>query len=636
MNKIYEAFYRPIGTVSAFMCLILISLASCTTYENPFLENPDFGGIAPGTPGGTTTPDDSDTPDFNTPIQEYQGKLATDADKDVVGTDKDLYWEANKFSTSISVVFNGASASVTGVANTAVHTDGAHVVLDLASADLSGVEIVLSGKSDNGSLKIYSNNKLKLTLDGVELSSSRGPAINSQCKKRIFVHLSSGKTNTLVDASAYSHDPWYTTGASAETEDRKATLFSEGHLIFSGTGSLVVGGRMKHAIASDGYMITRPGVTIAVTEAAKNAIHIKGDTDENIGLRVIGGLIYANIASDAGKAIKTDLGIEILGGELDLNTSGNSIYDSTERDTSSPAGIKADTDIAISGGTISVKSTGSGGKGLNADGNITFKGGETTVSTSGSTYRYSSSLTASPKAIKADGDIIIDDGIINVSVTGTGDGSEGIESKSTITLNGGETFVHAYDDAINASAGITVNAGRLFAYSSANDAIDSNGFLQFNGGVTIAAGAGGVEESFDCDNSSKFIIDGGTLIGLGGTCMNAPSTASKQRIVLYGKITAAKDDRIAIIDSDGKTIDTITLPRSMSSMVLFYSSPVITSGTTFTVSKGGTVTDCIASWQGWTSGGNWSGGTTVGTFSSTGIVTMVGTSSSGMGGGRPW
>ena len=634
-----KLFFR-INRIIPALAVIALLAAGCSTTDAPFIEEPPQGGGIPGgnQPGGSDV-DDAGTPDFDTPIQYYNGQLANDGNKDVVGTDKDIYWEANKFDTKISVDYNGATATVSGCDVSVQHLDGAHVVLDLASDNLSGVEIILSGKSDDGSLKIYSNNKLKLTLDGVELTSSRGPAINSQCKKRIFVNLTAGTVNKLTDAKDYADDIWYTGNASAETEDRKGTLFSEGHLIFSGTGSLLVAGRQKHAIASDGYMITRPGVTIAVTEAAKNAIHIKGDTDEDTGIRIMGGLIYANVSSEAGKAIKTDVNVEISGGSIDLNTSGTSIYDSTERDTSSPAGIKADGNITISGGTVSVKSTGAGGKGLNADGAISITGGNTTLVTSGITYRYNASLSSSPKAMKADGDIVIDDGVLNVAVTGTGDGSEGIESKSALTVNGGEIYVHAYDDAINAATGITVNGGRIFAYSSANDAIDSNGFLQFNGGVVIAAGAGGMEESFDCDNSSRFLIDGGTLIGLGGTSMAAPSSSSKQRTVLYGKVSVAKDNRLAILDSTGKLIDAITIPRTMSNMVLFYSSPVITSGASFTISKDGTVTDSTESWEGWTSGGKWSDGTTVGTFTSSSVVTMVGSTSSGPGGGmpgRPW
>lgn len=185
------------------------------------------------------------------------------------------------------------------------------------------------------------------------------------------------------------------------SEDRKGCFFSEGNLVFSGTGVLVVAGKYKHGIVTDGYFWMRPGVTIAVTEAAKNGIHVKGDTDDNIGVYVKGGFIYTNISSSAGKGIKTDLNAEIAGGKLLLNTSGDAVYESDENDTSSAAGIKTDGSIIISGGTHTLKSTGTGGKGLNADTDITISGGETTITTTGGKYAYSSSLTSSPQRSKS-------------------------------------------------------------------------------------------------------------------------------------------------------------------------------------------------------------------------------------------
>lgn len=114
---------------------------------------------------------------------------------------------------------------------------------------VSGVEITVSGKSDNGSLKIYGEKKTLLNLNGIELTSLIGPAINNQCKKRLFVNLASGTENKLTDATKYSDDHYYLNGNTSDSEDRKGCLFSEGNLIFSGTGSLIVAGKKKHGIA---------------------------------------------------------------------------------------------------------------------------------------------------------------------------------------------------------------------------------------------------------------------------------------------------------------------------------------------------------------------------------------------------
>ena len=456
---------------------------------------PGLGTIQPSqadyfqaTRGGGNGSDDGDAPDFDPIITGWDGQKADDAAMDIVGTNEDIYWEANGFGGSkavtVTVTYSGSSATVT-TSDTSVeyYTDGAYVTIDMLTHSVKNVEIVVSGKSDDGQLKIYGEKKFKLTLSGVELTSSKGPAINDQCKKRAFVHLTEGTTNRLTDAATYSEEPRYLNGGSSASEDRKGCFFSEGNLIFSGTGVLEVKGNYKHGIVTDGYFYTRPGVTIAVTGAAKNAIHVKGDQDDGIGVYIAGGLIYANVSSTAGKGIKTDLDAEIVGGKLLLNTSGNATYDEDEKDTSSSACIKTDGSVIISGGTHTLKSTGTGGKGINADGEIRVSGGETTVTTTGGKYTYSSNLTSSPKGVKADGNITISGGKLNISVTGASDGSEGLESKATLTISGGEIYSYAYDDAINAASAINITGGKVYAYASNNDGIDSNGSLVISGGT---------------------------------------------------------------------------------------------------------------------------------------------------------
>lgn len=139
------------------------------------------------------------------------------------------------------------------------HVNGAYVALDMLTHEVSGVEVVVKGKSENGGLKIYGEKKFKLTMAGVELTSQQGPAINSQCKKRIFVHLQEGTTNRLTDVETYTQDSFYLDASVADDEDRKGCFFSEGNLIFSGTGVMVVAGKYKHGIVTDGGPGDLPG-----------------------------------------------------------------------------------------------------------------------------------------------------------------------------------------------------------------------------------------------------------------------------------------------------------------------------------------------------------------------------------------
>ena len=630
---------KAMNDLRAYLLIAVGLLASCSTNDwgDDFMQGGMTGGMGGMTPGGSASgsvSDDGSKPDFASSITTWQGETADDASKDIVGSEKDYYHEANTFSRTVTVTYNGNTASVTTTDNQILsHTDGAYVTIDMQTNEVDKTEIILKGKSEDGGLKIYGTSKFKLTLDGVELTSQKGPAINSQCKKRIYVHLSSGTTNRLTDIAKYSDDSYYLEGSA--DEDRKGCFFSEGNLVFSGNGTLVVAGKYKHGIATDGYFWMRPGVTIAVTEAGKNAIHVKGDEDDNIGVYIGGGLIHTNVSSTAGKGIKTDLHVEITGGKLILNTSGNAEYEEDEKDTSSAAGIKTDGNVTISGGTLNMVSTGTGGKGWNVDGNMEISGGEITVTTTGGKYTYTSSLTSSPKGVKADGDITINDGVLNISVSGKSDGSEGLESKGTLTVNGGEVYVYAYDDAINAASAFNVNGGKVYAYACNNDGIDSNGTMTVSGGLVISSGCGAPEGSIDVDSSNKFKINGGIVLGMGGTLQSSPSSSSSQRSVVYGGLSISNGKKVCVLDKSDKPILTLDAPRTMSGGSFFFSSPDITSNASYTISSGGTLTGSTSAWSGWYQGGTWSNGTTVTTFTSTSVVTTIGTSSgSGMGGGN--
>ena len=586
--------------------------------------------------GGNT---DVDNPGVNTNITPWSGAWATDGGRDVVGSDTDFYFEANSFSNLVVVTFNGSTATVES-SNSAIKTNisGAYVTIDMLTNSVSGVEIVALGQSSDGGLKIYGDKKFKLTLSGLDLTSKRGPAINSQCKKRMFLNLASGTTNRITDAANYTDDAYTLPGS--YDEDRKGAFFSEGHIIVSGQGALVAEGKYKHAIATDGYYYQRPGATIAVIGAAKNALHVKGDDEDQIGAWFKGGMFYARVASTAGKGVKCDYDIVIDGGKFDIETSGNAEYDSTEADTSSAAGIKSDTHIEINGGELVFKSTGSGGKGINCDGSLTINGGNLNLTTTGKRYEYNKNTTSSPKAIKVDGAIVINGGVIDINVTGASEGSEGMESKSSITFNGGETFVKSYDDGINAKSDITINDGKIYTYGTNNDGMDSNGTLNMKGGLVIGVGSNAPETGVDVDVSSNWTISGGTMIGFGGSMMASPSTSSPQCMLVYNGLSATAGQEITLCDNEGNVIVSFEYPLTKSGATLLLSCPEIKKSSTYQVWQGGTISNPADEWMYWSVEGTISGGTQLNTFTPSSTITTIGSSSGGGpgggGGGGGW
>lgn len=604
----------------------------CTAESEPQQQQPQE---QPGVPDNTDddnsaeTPDNPTTPEGDMSIARWEGQWAEDRAQDLVGEEKDFYFELNNFDTQLIVRFDGDTV-VTECGNKAIksYVDGAYLTLDMRG--VSGVEVVAMGRSDNGGLKIYSDNKYKLTLNGLDLASQRGPAINSQSKKRIYLHLVENTTNRLADCKTYVEDNY--TAPGAVNEDRKGALFTEGNIILSGYGALVVSGRYKHAIVTDGCYYQRPGTTIAVTESAKNGIHVKGDSDDNIGVVIEGGAITVSISSTAGKAIKCDMDLVVNGGKLNLRTSGNATYDSEDKDTSSASCLKSDTNIYINGGDLELNSSGTGGKGISADANLVVDGGVVNISTTGGQYKYSNSLTSSPKGIRADGNITINGGYVNISVTGASEGSEGMESKAVLTFNGGETVINAYDDAINAASAIVVNNGKVYARATNNDGIDSNGAITLYGGLFIGVGSREPEGGIDIDNGTQFVINGGVAIGLGGSMMGTPSTASLQNSVVYGGLAASMGDKIAVLDSLNNTLLAFEIPSALSNSTLFFTTPDISNGATYTIMSGGSISGYSDTWQGYYEGGAWSGGTSLTTFTPSSVVTTIGNVGGGPGG----
>ena len=569
------------------------------------------------------------TTEIPTEEDGYDGTVSTDKGGDDVVEDDAVYWENNEYTNIVNIVYSGTSATVTS-SNNAVQSyiTAADVAIDLTG--LGATEIIAEGTSEDGQIKIYGDAPVKLTLNGLTLTSGKSAAINVQNKSTLYLHLIEGTENIICDAASQSDEAYYPEGVVAKDEKRNGAIYSKGSVVLSGNGVLQLTGKKKHGISVKSSLTVRPGVTVSINDVADNCIKAEGIT-------ILGGYLWAKTSADAGKCLSSDADVIIKGGVLKLYTSGNAIYEEDENDTSSAAGIKADGNVVISDCELLCVSSGQGGKGINVDGTLTIESGKIDVATSGGKYVYNAAqdLGSSPKGIRAEGDIVINGGSINIQVTGKSDGSEGLESKSKLTVNDGDVFVYAYDDAINVGGdkpvGIEINGGKIFAFADNNDGIDSNAMMWINGGLVIASGSAAPEEGLDCDRSQNFIVTGGTLIGTGGAAVST-SSSSTQRSVIYNGISANTGELIVITDAEGKGILKYELPRTMKSLALFFSSADIRSGETYTVYSGGSLSGNTTNWNGWFDDGAYTEGTQLGTFTSNNVTTTVG-QSNGPGGG---
>lgn len=112
------------------------------------------------------------TPEIPTDENGYDGGTADDSEADNSVTGNSLYWENMEFSTTVNIVFSGAAASVTSSDESIpVYVTGADVTLDLNKK--GAVEVIAQGNFDAGQIKIYGDSEVKLTLNGLELTSDK-------------------------------------------------------------------------------------------------------------------------------------------------------------------------------------------------------------------------------------------------------------------------------------------------------------------------------------------------------------------------------------------------------------------------------------------------------------------------------
>ena len=482
-----------------------------------------------------------------------------------VDSGDDDYIENTMFGKTITITFSKTgSATVSGDDAGIVAINGNDVIVTNNTETV--IKYVLTGETTDGFFKLYSAKKQAIVLNGVSITNPDGAAINNQSKKRTFIVLNDGTKNYLTDGTKYSD--------ATDNEDMKACFFSEGQLVFSGSGYLEVDANCKAGIRSDDYVRTMPKSNIFVDASSGNGIR------GNDAVIITGGVINVNISGTADKGISTDGEVRIDGGRTTILTSGGYEYDDDDKDYSACSGIKADSIININGGELNIKSTGTGGKGLNCNDQININDGVVRIITTGKRQKDSKG-SVSPKGIKANGNITFNGGQTQVRLEGSGDGTEGIESKSEIHVEAGTVESYSYDDAINSAGNLYIDGGYVYARSYNNDGIDANKNLYINGGVVIAEGGAQPECGIDAAEQYKAYVNGGTIVAVGGG-MQAIDASSKQASIA---VSVQMGTTVGVLDGS-KAILAYTTPSQNSGTSLMISSPSFKSGNSYTLRAG--------------------------------------------------
>lgn len=458
--------------------------------------------------------------------------------RNIISDPDDAYNKSN-FKSGVTINLNTGAATYTGSADASsitVKQDDNGITVKSTLKEQIFIE--LSGMFE-GTFTVDSTEKgYVVILNGTSITAKDGPALYLASKKRAFIVANEGTKNILTDSAERS------------ANTKKGAVYVKGALVIADDdgdtnyGSIVVNGGYKHGIYSDDYIrITGGDVSVYIT--ARDAVRcVNGFIMDDGNLKIVG---TGSTTDEESKGIKVDgeesekyAGegfIVINGGNINITTVSKGIT----------AGFKVDEDAET--------------ETYADDPNpyVTINGGNITITTTGKPYEY----------------YLADGTKVNCS-------PEGIESKTDLTINGGNIKLRCPDDAINAAVSITINGGVIDVISSGNDAIDSNGSFTINGGTIYAIGSGDPETAFDCDNF-PLIFNGGTIFGCGGSNTTTPSTDSTANVIMYYK-SVSKGATVKVADSKGKVLGAYEVPQSCSAIL--FSSPELKVGETYTITVG--------------------------------------------------
>lgn len=486
----------------------------------------------------------------------------------------------------VQIAYSSSSATITVAGNVAQYVtptlSGAHVTIaqsNTAAVNDDEITYQLTGTTSNGSFSLSGSYKCTVSLAGVTLTNPNGAAINITNSKRIQLSAKKNTTNTLTDCASGSQKACIYSKGQLQLQGngtlnvvgntkhgiKSASYISVKNLTLNITSTVGDGINCEEYMEIKSGTITLSGIGDDGIQCDLGGTTSTGITtdheDEDTGnIYISGGTLAVTATATAAKGVKAEGGIFITDGTINVTTSGSGEWDADDQETKAAACISSDADISVSGGTLTLTSTGSGGKGLKCDSVLTISGSPViTVTTSGGLYYNNGSIEntnytgdtekidskyySAAKGIKAGtkedsgktdnkgnviynfyGGVLISGG--TVAVTTSCHNAEGIESKSTLDITGGEIIVNSYDDAINAASHLTISGGYVYACATNNDGIDANGNCYIKGGLIYAIGASSPEVAIDANTEGgyKLYVQGGTLVAIGGLENNASIT----------------------------------------------------------------------------------------------------------------
>lgn len=425
--------------------------------------------------------------------------------------------------TNISAVYSGAAVHIQNSKRIKVKplNGTTNTLVDAANGKQKGC-LYIKGHAEfaqKGTLNVTGNVKhgiktgeyFSIKNSTINILSAVGDGIN--CEQFFLMESGTITINNVADDGLQCDIEDTTVGSTGETvdheeEDSGNIYISGGTLTMNITGVACKGIKSEGNIAISGgeFTITTSGIGMWDTEDLETKAAACISSDANI--TISGGTLNLTSTGSGGKGLKCDSMLTFTGGTMTIKTTGALYYNNGTTENTNYTGNTDNIDSKYY----------SSPKGI--------KAGIKTESGSGwyVTYTYA-------------GGIVISGGKISVSTSGRN--AEGIESKSTFVINDGEVVVNAYDDGINAASDLTINGGLVYSRSTNNDGIDANGNVYLKGGLVYAIGASSPEVAIDANSEEqkKLYVQGGTLVAIGGLESGASLTQSCYKASSWSKNT---------------------------------------------------------------------------------------------------
>ena len=524
---------------------------------------------------------------------------------------------ASLYGKVVEVVFADGTVSTSDLpSGVTAEIDGADIVL---RSEFPGVEFVVKGASSDGSLTIISKGSPLVTLDDLSLVARERNTLQVSSEETIFLRtkgscriadISSGvKADNQSAAVKLMGDAVLCDGALAVSAARRSAVFCTGTLYVDDM-SLSLGGAPNNAVLTNGSFVFGTGSLCATSSkdvikckkgdfvmlggsVSVSSVNDKCDGVQAVNVYKKGGALSIDVAGAASDGIKATRNLCIDGGDISVVTRGDALFNDKKSDYSSATCLKSDLVVEINGGNCSFRSEGNGAKGISSDSLVVIRSGNVKVVTKGGDVNDPVDVNAhtSSKGIKSDGPLYFAGGNVDVLVFGEGERSEGVEAKAGLYVCGDcNLYVYAYDDAMNADS-LFFAGGKVYAYSVANDAIDSNGKVLVSGGVVVADGSLSPEQGMDVDNYSAFTITGGTLFSVGGAMGSSPSMPlGKETSVpayAWNGSKLKKGNYLSLVDDKGVALYSYKVQRDMNGASCLVVSPQLgkSHGYSFVVSS---------------------------------------------------